>query len=223
MRKLLATVMAAAGLLLSTQIAAAEDVPSFSYEDCPEQLPPGAVGWRCEVLVADGTGKFGALGTLNLGRQRLTFAEGQLNGKYAQVFGALRAEPTTVPGGLFGNRLVPLAFQVQYGGSSDFYGLGFVALKLKVISPLLPRTCFIGTDSDPIVVAPQTRTQPVEVAPGVYKATMQDKRFAIPRAHGCGIFTRIVEHRFGVPAAAGTNEITLPTYTSIKQYDASHS
>jgi hypothetical protein len=51
---------------------------------------------------------------------------------------------------------------------------------------------------------------------------MQDKRFAIPRSSGCGAFTRIVDQRFGLPAASGASEITLPTYISIKQYDASH-
>jgi hypothetical protein len=227
MRKLMAAVLAAATLLLPAGVAAADDeVPPFSYADCPAQLPPGAdpAQWRCEVLITNGTGRFGALGQIQLGRQRLTFAEGKLNGEYAQVFGALRAEKTTVPGGLFGNGLIPLAFQVQYAGASDFYGLGFVSLKLKVISPLLPRTCFIGTDSDPMTVRPESRTNPVPVEghPGVYFATIKDTRFAIPRAHGCGPLTSVIERRFGVPAAAGTNEITLPTYTSIKQYDASH-
>jgi hypothetical protein len=226
MRKLFAAVLATAGLLLPAQIAAADEVPPFSYADCPRTLPPGAdpAAWRCEVLISDATGTFGALGGIQLGRQRLTFAEGRLNGHYAQVFGALRAEPTTVPGGLFGKGLIPLAFQVQYAGASDFNGLGFVSLKLKVISPLLPRTCFIGTDSDPMMVRPESRTDPVPVGdkPGVFLATIKDTRFAIPRSSGCGLFTSVVEHRFGLPAAPGRNEITLPTYTSIKQYDASH-
>jgi hypothetical protein len=226
MRKLLTVALAAAALALPAQIAWADDVPPVDTADCPKQLPAGAdpAGWRCEVLTTDATAKIGALGQLNLGRQRLTFAEGTLDGQYAQVFGGLKAERTTVPGGLVGNDLIPLAFQVQYAGASDFNGSGFVNLKLKVNSPLLPRTCFIGSDEDPMVIRPQARQspQPVPGHPELRTTTMQDNRFAIPRAHGCGVFTGLVEHRFGVPAAAGTNEITLPTYIFIQQYDASH-
>jgi hypothetical protein len=75
-----------------------------------------------------------------------------------------------------------------------------------------------------MVVRPESRTTPVEVPghPDIYLATIKDTRFAIPRSSGCGLFTSVVDRRFGVPAPSGRNEITLPTYTSIKQYDASH-
>jgi hypothetical protein len=222
MRKLLAVVIAAAALGLSAQVASAS-VPPVDQSDCPP-LPNSA--WRCEVLTSDATAKVGALGSVRLGRQRLTFAEATVNGRYQQVFGALRAGPTTVPGGLFG---IPLSFQVRYAGASDFHGnppdMGFVNIKFRVISPLLPRTCFIGSDEDPLVIRPLAfeSPKPVPDHPRLRMTTMQDKRFAIPRAHGCGLFTSLVERRFGAPAPAGTNEITLPTYIFIKQYDASHS
>jgi hypothetical protein len=228
MRKLIA--LAVAAFLLPVQIAAADEVPPFDHSDCPQQLPD-PVGWRCEVLISDATAKLGSLGELRMGRQRLTFAEGKVNGQYAQVFGALRAEPTPVPGGLLGggdNSLLRLAFQVQYAGASDFRGdpprMGFIDMKLKMISPLLPRTCYIGSDNDPIVFEPMAAgaPQPVPDHPELRRTTLQDKRFAIPRAYGCGAFTELIQRRFGVPAPAGTSEITLPTYISIKQYDASH-
>ncbi|MET0134493.1 MAG: hypothetical protein ABW215_12990 [Kibdelosporangium sp.] len=229
MRKLLTAV--AAIMLLGAPMASADDVPEFDHSDCPKELPAGAdpAQWRCEVLVSDATAEFGTLGQLRLGRQRLTFAEGTLDGRYAQVFGGLRAEPTEVPGGLVGNDLIPLAFQVQYAGASDFHGdpprMGFIDLKLKVISPLLPPTCFIGSDNDPINVQPLALgpTAPVPGHPGIRTMTLQDKRLVMPRAHGCGVFTALVQARFGVPSPAGASEITLPTYVSIRQYDAGHS
>src|SRR5262245_13625862 len=83
----------------------AHATPTFDFSDCPA-IPAGAdpAQWRCEVLESTGTVRIGKLGELPGGAMRLTFAEGQLDGKYAQVFGALRSEPIRVPGGLLGNR-----------------------------------------------------------------------------------------------------------------------
>jgi hypothetical protein len=223
MKKTITAALAVAtALVMITPAAHADDVPPFDYADCPRELPSGAdpAKWRCEVLITDATAKFGALKELNLGRQRLTFAEGTLDGKFAQVFGSLQAQPTKV--------LPGLAFQVQYAGASDFYGnppnMGFINLKLKIISPLLPPTCHIGSDKDPIVIRPLAlgAPQPVPGHPEIRTMTMQDKRFVMPGAYGCGPFKRLVERWFGVPAPAGASEITLPTYISIKQYDAGH-
>lgn len=52
--------------------------------------------------MSSGPIKFGNLAEQSTGAIRLTFAEGQLDGKVAQVFDALRAEPAQVPGGLLG-------------------------------------------------------------------------------------------------------------------------
>jgi hypothetical protein len=103
--------------------------------------------------------------------------------------------------------------------------MGFINLKLKLISPLLPPGCFIGSTNDPINVQPLAlgSPQPVPGHPGIRTMTLQDKRLAMPRAHGCGVLTPLVQRRFGVPALAGSSEITLPTYVSIRQYDAGHS
>lgn len=223
MKKTIAVALAAtAAFLMIAPAANADEVPPFDHSDCPRELPSGAdpAKWRCEVLISDATAKFGRLGELKLGRQQLTFAEGTLDGKFAQVFGSLKAQPTKV--------LPGLAFQVQYAGASDFHGdppnMGFIHLKLKIISPVFPPMCYIGSDKDPIVVRPLAlgAPQPVPGHPGIRTMTLQDKRFAMPGAHGCGPFKRLVERWFGVPAPAGASEITLPTYVSIKQYDAGH-
>jgi hypothetical protein len=232
MRKLTVTALVVLGLC-ATQVAHADDgIPPVNTTDCPATLPTVRdPGWRCEVLTTDATAHVGALGELRLGRQRLTFAEGNVNGQYASVFGGLAAEPTPVPGGLFGHTDVPvlrLAFQVQYAGASDFHGnpphMGFVNMKFRVISPLLPPTCFIGTNQDPIVIRPMAEGAPgpVDGHPELRYTRMRDDRFVMPHAHGCGPLTSVVERRFGVPSTPGSSEITLPTYIFIKQYDASH-
>lgn len=232
MRKVIITALVALGLCAAQTGYAADDIPPVNTADCPSTLP--AVrdpGWRCEVLTTDATARVGALGELRLGRQRLTFAEGTIDGQYASVFGGLVAEPTPVPGGLFGHTDVPwprLAFQVQYAGAADFHGnppnMGFVNLKFRVISPLLPPSCFIGTNEDPIVIRPiaDGRPAPVDQHPELRYTKMRDERFVMPHAHGCGPLTSVVERRFGVPSGPGSSEITLPTYIFIKQYDASH-
>jgi hypothetical protein len=213
-------------MLLPGQVAsAAAEVPEFTFSDCPQEVP--AAGWRCEVLITDARAKFGKV-ELDLSRQRLTFAEGQLNGQFAQVFGALRAEPSRVPGGLFGtgdrDRLLHMDVQVQYAGWADFHGnnerMGEINLKLKVISPVLPSTCTIGSDADPVamVVKALGRPQPVEGHPDVGFTTVEDRRFGMPKAYGCGVFTGLVERRFG----GGDNWITMPTFISMKQYDKPH-
>jgi len=109
-RKLLTVILAGAAFGLSIQVAAAGDVPPIDQSACPTELPAGAdpAAWRCEVLTTDATATIGALGPLANGAARLTFAEGTLDGQYAQVFGALRAEPTPVPGGLLGRGENPL-------------------------------------------------------------------------------------------------------------------
>lgn len=146
---------------------------------------------------------------------RTTFAEGRLNGRYAQVFGALRAEPV---------RVSPVHVQLAYAGFADFLSvgdrMGEQHLKLAVRSPFLRDGCTIGSDQDPIVFKP-VRTAPTEVVsqePLVLKFSMRDDGFAVPGAYGCGHFTRLVEHRFGVPSAAGSNGLELTTYVRIRSY-----
>lgn len=51
--------------------------------------------------------------------------------------------------------------------------------------------------------------------PTIPKFSMRDNEFAGPGAYGCGPLTRWVGHRFGVPAAAGTNSLELTTFVNI--------
>jgi hypothetical protein len=228
MRKtLLAIALAGAAVLGTATTATAEPIPSFDFADCPA-IPPEAdpAQWRCEVLISHGTVGIGRLPALPVTRIKTTFAEGRLDGRYASVFGALRAEPIRVPGGLLGiprpNPALRMEVRLQYAGFSDFQSvgdrMGVQHLKLSVISPLLPATCTIGSDADPIVLRPLRTSGPDVVVPDprVIRFTMRDNAFAVPRSYGCGPLGRLVERRLGVPAAAGSSAVDLTTYVRMR-------
>lgn len=228
---------AAAAALVSTAFlaaavpAAADPAPTFDFADCPA-IPAGADPgqWRCEELKSTGHARFGRFDG-PLAAMTMTFAEGELDGQYAQVFGALRAEPTRVPGGLLGipgsderNPLLRVNLRAEYAGYADFHSdgdrMGEQHLKFRVISPLLPASCTIGGDEDPIVLKPVRTSGPdvISTEPRVLGFTIEDTRFAVPRAHGCGGLDRFVDQRFGLPSPAGANTITLTTAVGIRGY-----
>ncbi|ONI91787.1 hypothetical protein ALI144C_00680 [Actinosynnema sp. ALI-1.44] len=224
----------AMGLASLSQNASAEtEVPVFDFADCP-RIPAGAdpAKWRCEVLMSSGTIELGGLAEQPLGAMRMVFAEGQSDGKYAQVFGSLQAEPTRVLGGLLGipgsddrNPLLRLDVRIEYAGFADFLSVGDQMgeqhLKLRVISPLLPSTCTIGDDKDPIKLRPTRTSGPdvVSTNPPVARFTMADKQFAVPRARGCNGLDRLLDKRFGLPAASGTNLLKMTTLVQMKYYN----
>ncbi|HET9138283.1 hypothetical protein [Actinophytocola sp.] len=218
-RTILALALAGAAALAVPAVASAEPLPTFDYADCPA-VPDGAdpAAWRCEVLVSHGTFAFGRIPALQIDDLRMTFAESP----DAQVFGALRAKPVAVPGGLLGvpHPLDRLALQLEYAGFADFHSvgdrMGVQHLKLAVRGPLLPRGCTIGSDRDPIILRP-VRTAGPEVLsqdPVVVRFAMRDNEFAVPRAHGCGALTGLVERRFGIPSPGGSNEFALTVYAA---------
>lgn len=228
---LASTALIALAATAPPQAAAAQPdpVPEFDFTDCPA-LPTGAdpAQWRCEVLVSRGTVTFGDLAEQDTGAMRLTFAEGRLDGGFAQVFGALRAEPTPVPGGLLGvpghNPLMRADLRIEYAGFADFQSdgdrMGVQHLKLRVISPLLPPTCTIGDDADPVVFRPIRTGGPDRVSddPPVLRFTIEDTAFAVPSARGCGGLGRLVDKRFGLPSPAGANSMKLTTLVGLKGY-----
>jgi hypothetical protein len=174
--------------------------------------------------MSSGTATIGSVADQPTGALRMTFAEGRLNGEYAQTFGALRAEPTRVPGGLLGtgdrNPLLRMDIRLEYAGYADFLSVGDQMgeqhLKVRVISPLLPPTCTVGSDQDPIVLKPVRTSGPdvISTDPPVLRFTIEDKAFAVPKAHGCGPLDRVVNKRFH--ASSGT--MALTTMVGLKNY-----
>ncbi|WP_367128819.1 hypothetical protein [Saccharothrix sp. HUAS TT1] len=200
--------------------------PAFDFADRPA-LPAGAdpAQWRCEVLLSRGSIGFGRLGESDLAL-RLVFAEGRLAGEFAQVFGSLAAEPIRVRGGLPGpdGRELPLDLRVEHAGFADFLSvgdrMGEQHLKIRVGSPLLPDTCTIGDDADPIRLRP-VRVGAHEVVsqdPAVLRFTAADTGFAVPAARGGGRLDRVVNDVLGLPSPAGANSVRLTTLVGLRKY-----
>jgi hypothetical protein len=183
--------------------------------------------------MSTGTVKFGGLAEQQAGNMRLTFAEGQLDGKFAQVFGALRAEPARVPGGLLGipgsdNPLLRLDLRIEYAGFADFQSvgdnMGEQHLKVRLLSPLLPDTCTIGSNQDPIKFKPIRTSGPDVIFPDptVLRFTIEDKQYSVPKAHNCRGLDSLVNRRFDLPAAPGTNKMAFTTLVGLKGYKLPH-
>jgi hypothetical protein len=222
LRRTAVAVLAMIGLAAAAGPAAADPVPTFDFADCPA-IPAGAdpAQWRCEVLMSTGTVRFGNLPGQSTGPMRLTFAEGQLDGKFAQVFGALRAEPTRVVGV---HPLPRMDMRIEYAGFADFLSVGDQMgeqhLKIRLINRFLPNSCTIGSDEDPIRFRPIRTSGPdvISTNPTVLRFTIEDKEFAVPRTRGCGGLNRLLDKRFGLPAASGTNTFALTTMVGLKSY-----
>jgi hypothetical protein len=120
--------------------------------------------------------------------------------------------------------------------AGENYPLFKLPIKLHLLNAFLGLTCYVGSNSNPIVLSPTAGTtsppppnQPITGDPGSIAinadpngygtsvigfsgATMVDNALPVPGAHGCGLFDSadwIVNSLFGVPSAAGHNTITL--------------
>ncbi|WP_106178230.1 hypothetical protein [Prauserella shujinwangii] len=212
-------VAAAVVAAIALPASAATPPPAFDFADCPA-LPEGAdpARWRCEVLVSTGTLSFGHVRDLRLAPMRLTFAEGTLEGRYAQVFGALRAGPTTLPG-LPGGTL-----RLAYGGYSDFEAnadrKGEIALTAELAGRLLPGDCAIGTAREPIHSEIQQvgPTEVVSVDPPVLRFRSIDEQLAMPATTGCGGWGRVLDRRLGLPSESGRNTLEQDTLVALRPY-----
>ena len=197
--------------------AAADDIPAFTFDDCPA-IPAGAdpAAWRCEEMHATGTVKLGKVElpvTL-----KTTHAEGRPPGAPATefIFGTLRSDPVALAGR-------PRAdFTLQYAGFIDFAAgppmAEILHLKYHVDSPLTRAGCSIGTDDDPLVVVGEIVGDrvPVQQDPPVLKFAVRDDGFAVPAAHGCGPAGRLIDRRLGLPS---TGSLQLTVYFSVRTYD----
>jgi hypothetical protein len=208
---------------------AAGQIPAFAFDDCPA-IPAGVdkAQWRCEEMHASGSIQLGAVKlpvTL-----KTTHAEGRRPGASTTefIFGALRADPVPVPGGLLNSRLdrkhpvLPANLNLEYAGHIDFVAgppmAEILHLKYRVGNRLVGDNCYIGTDNQPLVIvgAIVGDRVPVQDDPQVLKFAVEDDGFAVPAAQGCGPLNRLVDHRFGLPS---TGTLNLAVYFSIKTYD----
>jgi hypothetical protein len=114
--------------------------------------------------------------------------------------------------------------RIEYAGFADFLSdgdsMGVQHLKLLVLNGLLPDTCTIGDDADPLVFRPVRTSGPDRISadPPVLRFTIEDNAFAVPAAQDCGALGRVVDKRFGLPSPAGANSMKLTTLVGLKSY-----
>ncbi|MFC3451148.1 hypothetical protein [Amycolatopsis speibonae] len=223
MRRLLAAAAAALSAAALVALpghasAASSPVPEFDFSACPAppaDADPGT--WRCEAFVSQGVLTIGAR-EIPIGEMRLTFSEGKVDGKFAQVFGELRHAPARIPG-TFGASL-----QLKYGGYSDFLSnderRGELDLYAVLRHPLLPKGCTIGTLEAPLhSVVKDDPTVPFEVIsqnPKTVKFGVVDAQLTVPRTTGCGPLARAADQLLGLPSPSGENTFKQVTYVQLK-------
>jgi hypothetical protein len=216
--RLLALGAAVAALAIVPGTASADtpgELPTFDFTDCPAPPPDADPGtWRCEAFVSQGTLAIGDR-EIPLGEMRLTFSEGQVGGRYAQIFGALRHAPVRVPG------LAGTTLQLHYGGYSDFQGnderRGELDVYASLHHPLLRKDCRTGVlhtvvHDDPAV--PPTR---ISQHPPTFHFGVFDRELAVPATQGCGPLGKLVDRRLGLPSPSGRNTFHQTTYVQYKQ------
>jgi hypothetical protein len=157
----------------------------------------------------------------------------------------LSLTPLTVPGGLLGiaglggevTATAELAAPVS-SVSVDRKAIVFrepsvtLPLKVKLSNPILGEECYIGSDSEPIVLhltsgttGPPAPFKPISGSTGLeqgldkgkigyIEATIVDNDFAVPGAHGCGgalspIVDLAVDADVGIPAVAGKSSAIM--------------
>lgn len=210
MKSAIIALAAAATLALAATPAAASTDPTFA--DCPA-LPTGAVAsqWRCEVLTSQATLSFGHVRDLPLNTMRITFAEGQLNGEYAQQFGALRSAPTRLPG------LPATTLRFRYGGYSDFHSTderkGAIDLVAELNGPLVPRHCRIGPIHS--VLLADGPTEVISTDPEILQFSTIDDQLAFPKATDCGPLADLL---LGLPSPTGTNSYHQTSQVRLQAY-----
>jgi len=177
--------------------------------------------------------------------------------------GAVIGAPVQIPGGLLGLMCpsdIPLISDIcdqvvdsslnrvtatieAAGAPSDFSlaaGLGVgqpiltLPIKIRLSNPFLEPNCYIGSNSDPILLKPANLTRPTGKvvrfnADGSPSATGEmgyvslsgasqgDSTFAVPGANGCGLFGLLsgaVNLKQGLPSPAGENSLVLDNPTT---------
>lgn len=220
----LISVPVASGAPAAVAASAADPaVPEFSFEACPAaaELPEGAdpAAWRCEAMVATGHLTLGRIDQPIDRPMTVTFAEGRVDGEFAQVFAEMTAEPIRI-------RHTPWSVTPVYAGFSDFESTderrGELDLAFALSGPLLPPGCSIGSEAEPVhLVLKDTReTEVISQEPTVVSFSIADESFAAPRTSGCGRLGPVLDLLLRLPSPAGENGIALDAHVALRPYEA---
>ena len=207
--------VAAAALALTPGLASADELPAFDFSGCPAPPPNADPGtWRCEAFVSQGKLTIHDR-EIPLGEMRLTFSEGRVNGQYAQVFGALRHAPVTVPD------LAGTTLELHYGGYSDFQSndarRGELDVSATLRHPLLRKDCALGVLHTVVHDDPAVPPTVLSKTPPTMHFGVVDPDLALPATHGCGPLGKLVDRKLGLPSPSGENTFQLTTYVQYKQ------
>ncbi|GAB3437080.1 hypothetical protein [Actinophytocola sediminis] len=172
--------------------------------------------------------------------------------------GGLTGDPVTVPGGMLGlmcpsdipvisdicdavvdSPLNTVTATIETAGTPRDFDLSAATtvgrpimtmpVKIRLRNPLLRSSCYIGSNSNPILLKVANTVAPAAAfsrfdADGTPSATgemsalttsggaLNDSTFAVPAAKGCdfvGLIDSVLNSRQGLPAASGTNNLTL--------------
>ncbi len=172
--------------------------------------------------------------------------------------GGLSGDPIVVPGGLLGlmcpssipvisdicdavvgSPLNVVTATLEPAGPATDFDLGAAVttgrpimtlpVKIHLQNPFLDRRCYIGSDSNPMVLKVANQTRPAAKfvrfdADGTPNpagemtytdlsgATIADSTFAVPAARNCGLFglvDSVVNARQGLPSPSGSNSLVL--------------
>jgi hypothetical protein len=117
--------------------------------------------------------------------------------------------------------------QVLSAGPIDNFALTTFTqpVKIKLTNPLLGGNCFIGSDSDPIVLNPTIISGNLTVEPdpdpvrfpttvvlAILDAVATDDTFSVPAATGCGprgVADAAINSLLGLPSPSGNNHLVL--------------
>jgi len=150
---------------------------------------------------------------------------------------SLSKTPLVVPGGLLGiellGNLTGVTATAELAGPPELSPGVTLPLKVKLDNPLLGSACYIGSDSEPIVMHlnsgttnPPPPNKPITGNSGtpdvkyqgqlikVTNSSLVDNAFSVPGASGCaGVLAPVVDasvdSKEGLPAAAGHNTAIL--------------
>jgi hypothetical protein len=232
----------------------AADGASVSASCVQSDSPNGSIKIGSSTLTTgDSNLQLGALFNVGAGTSTLVGGSG----------GTIVAAPVQIPGGLLGLMCpsnIPVVTQicnsitnaqlnavtatvVSAGAPSNLSTVApfipgatdlTLPVKIQLSNSFLGNSCFIGSNSKPVVLNPQTQVPATSANADSFDtngtsdpngplslltvtgATLSDTTFAVPGASGCGLLGALdlaVDLKQGLPSAAGHNSLTLNNVT----------